>query len=451
MTKSAIYFLFLFVAATAFPQISKLSKADNDLITTLGFAAKDQLLDKWYPLSVDYDDGGFYSEITFDFSIGEHQDKMIVTQARHVWTNAKAADIYPGDKDYLKYARHGFEFLRDKMWDKEEGGFFTLVTKQGNPILNKGVVKSAYGNSFAIYGLASYYGVSGDKGALELAKKTFYWLEEHSHDPVYKGYFDAMERNGNILTRTDETPSTSPVGYKDQNSSIHLLESLTSLYHVWPDPLVKERLYELLLLIRDRITTDKGYLTLYLQPDWTPLSFADKSKEEINKHYNLDHVSFGHDVETAYLMLEASAALGLKNDTITLYKGKKMVDHALNYGWDNKLGGFYDGGYYFEGDNRLTIVNSDKNWWSQAEGLNTLLLLSGYYPNDPIAYRKHFDTLLEYTQTYLMDPKYGGWYEWGLDGRPDSKTAPKGHIWKAAYHNFRALSNCVARLKNSGE
>ena len=62
--------LFLFVAATAFPQISKLSKADKDLIRTLDFAAKEQLLDKWYPLAVDYDDGGFYSEITYDFKIG---------------------------------------------------------------------------------------------------------------------------------------------------------------------------------------------------------------------------------------------------------------------------------------------------------------------------------------------------------------------------------------------
>src|SRR5690606_18777477 len=125
----------------------------------------------------------------------------------------------------------------------------------------------------------------------------------------------------------------------------------------------------------------------------------ERSREDIKKHYYLDHVSFGHDVETAYLMLEASEALGIENDTITLQKGKKMVDHALNHGWDDELGGFYDGGYYFKGDKNLTIVKSDKNWWSQAEGLNTLLLMSDYYPDDPLAYRKHFDTLWEYIQT----------------------------------------------------
>ena len=448
MFHKGLLWSFLFSVFTALPQ-NPTSNKNGRLIQTLETAAKQQLLDKWYPLAVDREDGGFYSEITYDFKVGEHQDKMIVTQARHIWTNARAAEIYPSNKEYLKNARHGFEFLRDKMWDKRDGGFYTLVTKQGNPVLTRGIVKTAYGNSFAIYGLAAYYGASGDKEALELAKKTFYWLEKHSHDPINNGYFDAMDRDGRVLRRNEETPSTSVVGYKDQNSSIHLLESLTALYQVWQDPLVRERLQELLFLIRDTITTGKGYLTLYLQPDWTPISFAERSREDIKKHYYLDHVSFGHDVETAYLMLEASEALGIENDSITLQKGKKMVDHALNHGWDDRLGGFYDGGYYFKGDKNLTIVKSDKNWWSQAEGLNTLLLMSDYYPDDPLAYRKHFDTLWEYIQTYLMDPKYGGWYEWGLDGRPESKTALKGHIWKAAYHNFRALVNCTARLKKN--
>ncbi len=103
-----------------------------------------------------------------------------------------------------------------------------------------------------------------------------------------------------------------PTGYKDQNSSIHLLEALTELYAVWPDPLVRERLDEMLRLIRDVITTPKGNLVLFLQPDWTPVSFRDSSEAVVLKHRYVDHVSFGHDVETAYLMLEASHALGLK-------------------------------------------------------------------------------------------------------------------------------------------
>jgi len=50
-------------------------------------------------------------------------------------------------------------------------------------------------------------------------------------------------------------------------------------------------------------------------------------------------------------------------------------------------------------------------------------------------------------QNYLIDHQYGDWYEEGLDKEPERKTAAKGHIWKATYHNYRALSNCVDRLR----
>ena len=103
---------------------------------------------------------------------------------------------------------------------------------------------------------------------------------------------------------------------------------------MWPDPLVRERLQEMLLLIRDKIVTPKGYLQLYFTPEWKAISYRDSSEAVIKKNHYIDHVSFGHDVETAYLMLEASEALGNKNDAVTMAVGKRMVDHALKNGWD---------------------------------------------------------------------------------------------------------------------
>jgi len=114
--------------------------------------------------------------------------------------------------------------------------------------------------------------------------------------------------------RTADIKSNAETGYKDQNSSIHLLEAFTELYKVWPDALVKVRLQEMLELIRDKIVTQKGYLQLFFTYDWKPVSFHDSSDAVIMKNKNLDHVSFGHDVETAYLMQEASETLYGKAD-----------------------------------------------------------------------------------------------------------------------------------------
>jgi len=405
---------------------------------------KTEVLDHWYPLAMDTADGGFLSNFSYDFKPGEKQEKMIVTQSRHIWTNAKAAQKYPDVEHYKTGAKHGFEFLRDKMWDPKNGGFYQLVDKQGSLIGDP--MKTAYGNAFAIFGLAAYYAESRDESALDLAKDTFNWLEEHAHDSVHLGYFQHLDPEGNPLKRNANTPSTSDLGYKDQNSSIHLLEAFTELYQVWPDPLVRKRLEEMLLLIRDKIVTPQGYLTLFLYPDWAPVTFKDSTEEVIKAHHALDHVSFGHDVETGFLMVEASEVLGWHNDTATHQIAKKMVDHALENGWDKNVGGFYDEGYYFPSGYRVT--HDTKNWWAQAEGMNSLLLMAELYPDDPHDYYSKFEKLWKYCDTYLIDHEHGDWYSGGLDKQPELKTAGKGNIWKGIYHHYRSLDHCIARLKH---
>ncbi len=406
-----------------------------------------ELLDAWYPKDVDSVYGGFLSTFTYDFKPEGAQEKMIVTQARHVWSNARAAELYPQKTFYKKSAQQGFYFLRDFFWDKRNGGFYTLLTRDGKWIPSGLGDKIAYGNAFGIYALAAYYRCSGDTAALGLAKQTFWWLEKHSHDPLHKGYFQHMQLDGKPVKRTAATPSLAETGYKDQNSSIHLLEAFTELYDVWPDALLATRLQEMLRLIRDTIVTERGNLVLFLQPDWTPVSFRDSSYGTILGHHNLDHVSFGHDVETAYLLLEASHALGIKNDDRTRTVSKKMIDHALRNGWDAAAGGFYDEGYYFKDSTGISIIRDSKNWWAQAEGLNTLLMMSDYYPADSLHYFDKFVQQWQYVKTYLIDHEHGDWYSGGLDKEPNQKKGTKGNIWKGTYHVLRAFVNCIERLQ----
>jgi mannobiose 2-epimerase len=126
------------------------------------------------------------------------------------------------------------------------------------------------------------------------------------------------------------------------------------------------------------------------------------------------------------------------------------VDHSLRTGWDDTLGGFYNEGYYFKGEPKLTILFDSKNWWAQAEGLNTLLLMADRFPADPMQYFDKFKKQWQYIKTYLIDPVHGDWYEEGLDKEPHRKTSLKGHIWKGTYHHYRSLANCIEQLKAAG-
>jgi len=435
-----IIFLLLAITTNTFAQTKERLQTANEMENSI----QHEMLNKWYPQCMDTLYGGFLTTYTYDFKPTGDQNKFIVTQARHTWSTAKAATRYPDVAYYKTCAAKGYKFLHDVMWDKTYGGFYTMVDRKGNVIDS---TKNAYGNAFGIYAVAAYCKLTNDPDAIYFAQQAFMWLEQHSHDPVYKGYYQHMQRDGTPIQRTTSTPSTAETGYKDQNSSIHLLEAFTELYSVWQSAIVRERLYEMLLIIRDTIIGNKGYLTLFFQPDWMPVSYRDSSDASIKAHQGLDHVSFGHNVETSYLLLEASHALSIPNDTTTLRIAKQMTDHALQNAWDAKLGGFYDAGYYFKNKPGLTIVNKEKNWWSQAEEMNSLLLMSQLFPNDPMQYYNKFQQQWKYIQTYIIDHTYGDWYANGTDKDPQIKTALKGQIWKGNYHQFRAMMNCVDRLK----
>jgi mannobiose 2-epimerase len=421
------------------------TEARTALADEVEASLREELFAAWYPRVVDTEFGGYLTQWNADWEQLDDQAKMIVTQARHTWTTAKAAEFFPADTAYLEMSAHGFRFLRDKMWDTEYGGFFWTVSRDGAPLFEgSGPDKRAYGHAFGIYGVAAYYAASGDEDALQLAQQAFQWLDEHAHDPEYGGYFQNLQRDG-----TPIPPEEVGIPPKDQNSSIHILEAFTELYHVWPDSLLVARLNEMLEIIRDTLAGEKAYLTLFSHADWRPYLSVDSRGTPV-RGGPMDHVSFGQDVETAFLMLEAAEALGL-DVSATLERGKAMVDHSLRWGWDDEVGGFYDGGEYNDDETAVSITMTGKNWWTQAEGLNSLLLFGDLYPDDPYEYHEKFLLQWSYIDANLIDHQRGGWYTGGLDKEPEAVEHNKGGIWKSAYHDGRALMNVVRRLRGPHE
>src|SRR3990172_11581645 len=222
------FLLFLFSSFSATDKTKNKSVSNNPQTNRDSILAEmetnlDNMFELWYPKSIDTVYGGFFSDINYKWELQGRQNKMIVTQARHVWSAYNAAQFYKDSNKknlLLKVAAHGFEFLKSTMWDKEFGGFYDLVNREGEPLKENGkIIKRVYGNAFAIYGLASYYKASGDISALKLAEETFYWLWKNNYDSLYGGYFQFISKKG--VPYTDGYGNDPP---KDQNSSIHLLE-----------------------------------------------------------------------------------------------------------------------------------------------------------------------------------------------------------------------------------
>jgi mannobiose 2-epimerase len=389
------------------------------------------VLGVWFPRSVDLEHGGFHARFTADWERAPSGGKFSVFQGRMTWVAAQVAMRRPALRDrYLPWARHGVAFLRDVLWDAERGGFFWGVGDDGEVAARFGDGKHLYGISFCIYGAAAAYQASGDADALELAQRGFRWVEDHAHDAEHGGYHEALRRDGTPVgreeaTEADRRSSPFPIGYKSMNSHIHLLEAFTQLHEVWPDPALRARLEELLAIVRDRVAVEPGVLHLYFLPDWRPVPGSD---------------SYGHDVETAYLLLEASHALGRHKDPLTEQMARRLVDHALDTGWDSQLGGFVREGTAFHAE------DPRKEWWVEFEGLNALPLMHERHAAETDRYYRAFLEQWRYLQRYQVDSRSRGVYTMvGADGAP--LQASKAHDWKAAYHDGRALLNVAERLR----
>jgi mannobiose 2-epimerase len=211
------------------------------------------------------------------------------------------------------------------------------------------------------------------------------------------------------------------------NAHIHMLEAVTALARVDDRPVVRERLRELLQIVRDRIAVTPGALNLFLTRDWRAIP---------------GHDSFGHDVETAYLLVEAAEALGEAELERTWPVARLLVDHALDWGWDGENGGFYDKGESFG-----AVLDTTKIWWTQAEGLNALLLLHRKYGTETDRYGRAFLKQWEFIENHQIDPVHGGWFgETTAEGELIGEGR-KATPWKANYHTGRALMNVVRMLR----
>ena len=291
---------------------------------------REELTAHWYPHAVNRDRGGFHQSMSRDWSLRGDDNVFLVYQARMTWTAAAFAQYSPAHREeFAKYARHGIVFLDEVLRDKEKGGFHWALGRDGHLDQAQGDEKHVYGTSFVVYAASKACQVTGDELARKVARDAFDWLESHAHDRANGGYFEAIRRDGSPIKSWDkDAPMHKRLdrlgvyyGFKSMNSHIHLLEALTELKKIDDRPLVRERLLELLGVVRDRIAVEPGALNLYLTADWRPIPA---------------HDSFGHDVETAFLLVEAATALGMPEDAKTWQVARALVDHALEWGWDEE-------------------------------------------------------------------------------------------------------------------
>jgi mannobiose 2-epimerase len=384
-----------------------------------------------YPAAADRERGGFHAHFAPDWTRQPDRRRFVVYQARMTWTSAAVALARPAlREEHLGYLQHGVAFLRDRMWDGAHGGFHTSVLLDGTPDPDE-PVKTAYGQAFAVYALAVAHRATGDPATLELARKEYAWVEEHYRDRGRPGYRGGVERDGAPLPFDPDNVAPpmdamgTPSAYHDMNAHIHLLEAWSELLRERPDPGLRESTRGLFELVRDRFVAEPGNLHLFLDPRGNPVPGP---------------VSFGHDVETAFLLLEAADALGVPEEPATQRVARRLVNHALAWGWNAQTGQLYERGFALG-----PAFDRSIEWWGQFELVNALSLMDALHGARTPLYRDALEKAWRFTREKLTDPAHGGVCQ-SVDAAGRVNPA-KSHDWMAAYHTARALLLTSGRLR----
>ena len=312
----------------------------------------ERTLPYWHDTTVDKANGGY---VLADDVQGPRtaSEKQLVTQSRLIWTFSRVhLKGFGGEKrNYLKAAEHGYRFLLDHFLDKKNGGYFWTTDLSGKVLNDR---KILYGESFVIYALVEYYRASNDKEALRRAMDLYQDVQKHAHDAKNGGWYEHFTRDWTPILKPDPQAIVEVAGYKSANTHLHLMEALTELYEVTLEEEIKRSLEECLRLNATYFyPKDPGKSCFHRQPDWKEVTDPKSAG-----------LSYGHNVEFAWLMIRAQKVLGAPPGWDQFYA---HLNHALKYGYDHERGGVYS-----RGSDDKPATDTDKVWWVQAEMLAAL-------------------------------------------------------------------------------
>lgn len=375
------------------------------------------LIPFWQGLK-DEENGGFYGYLSYDLKLDKKAVKGCILNSRILWFFSNAYMVL-GDPSLLESAAHAYQFLKEHCVDDKFGGVFWSLTYDGKP---EDTTKHTYNQAFSIYALASYYDASKNPEALEIAWKLYDLVESKCKDEY--GYLEAFTRNFEP-EENDKLSENGVIAEKTMNTLLHVFEAYTELYRVTKEEKVARQIRFMMDIIKDKVFNKEiGRQEVFFDRTWNTL---------------IDLYSYGHDIETAWLVDRGIEVLDDEAYTNMLSPITKTITENIY----NRA--YIDHSLVNESENG--VVDTTRVWWVQAEAV--VGFLNGYQKQGDRKFLDASEDIWNYIKKYFIDKRNGSEWFWSVkeDHTPDEK--PIVEPWKCPYHNGRMCFEVLRRMKDA--
>lgn len=369
---------------------------------------KHELLDKvvpfWLEKSQDKEFGGYFTCLNRDGSVFD-TDKFVWLQGREVWMFSVLYNKVEKRQEWLDCAIQGAEFLKKYGHDGNYNWYFALDC-QGHPLVEP---YNIFSYTFAVLAFGQLSIATGNKEYADIAKKTFDIVLSKVDNP--KGKWNKT------------VPGTRPMKSFDLPMILCnvALEIESLLEHEFLQKTIDTCLHEVLDVF---YRPELGLIVEHVGVDG-----------ELMDNFNGRLLNPGHAIEAMWFIMDLGVRLNRKD---LIDKAVKIALSEVNYGWDKENGGIF---YFLDrkGYPPEKLEWDQKLWWVHIETLITML--KGYQLTGNQECLEWFEKVNDYVWTHFTDPEYPEWY--GYLNRQGEVLLPlKGGKWKGCFHVPRGLFQC---------
>jgi N-acylglucosamine 2-epimerase len=366
---------------------------------------KDNLLNSvipfWTQHSIDKEYGGFFTCLNREGEVYD-TDKFVWLQCRQVWTYSMIYQKVRPDTEWLSIAENGAAFLK-KFGRDEKGDWYFSLTREGIPLTQ---AYNIFSDCFATMAFAQLSKATGNNEYAAIAKSTFERILERQSNP--KGqYSKAYPGTRNL-----------------QGFSLPMIlcNLVLEIEHLLTPEQVKETLDHGVKTVMDVFYQEnRGIILENVDPEG---NFVDSFEGRL--------VNPGHALEAMWFVMDIAER---SNDQELIKKCVKIILSTLDFGWDKKFGGIF---YFLDanGNPPQQLEWDQKLWWVHVEAM--IAALKAYQLTGNVKAYEWFEKLHHYTWNHFVDETYGEWYGY-LNRRGEVLLPLKGGKWKGCFHVPRGL------------